>query len=122
LFKPSAKLLAILPLPEVASASHGHRGPGTTAGNDGCHPRRAAEPVWADASVGILDELGGKKDGVGAFYIGRASGLDALAAFLLKLGVAQDDVDSALQVLAAQPHHQIPNVTLTKAFLRTLGS
>jgi hypothetical protein len=66
--------------------------------------------------------FGGKKDGVGAFYVGRASGLDALAAFLLKLGIVQDEVDTALQVLAAQPTHQITNVTVTKAFLRTLGS
>jgi len=63
-----------------------------------------------------------KKDGVGAFYVGRASGLDALAAFLLKLGVVQAEVDVALQVLAAQPIHQIANVTVTKAFLCTLGS
>jgi hypothetical protein len=66
--------------------------------------------------------FGGKKDGVGAFSVGRASGLDALSSFLLKLGVSQDHVDTALQVLAVQPHHQIPNVTVTKAFLRTLGS
>jgi hypothetical protein len=31
-----------------------------------------------------LVSFGGKKDEVGAFDIGRASGLDALAAFLLK--------------------------------------
>jgi hypothetical protein len=73
------------------------------------------------ASV-FLVSFGGKKDGVGAFYIGRASGFDAFSAFLLRLGVARDEVDTALQALAAQPHHQIPNVTLTKAFLRTLGS
>jgi hypothetical protein len=66
--------------------------------------------------------FGGKKDGVGAFSVGRASGLDALSSVLLQLGVSQDDVDMALQVLAVQPHHQIPNVTVTKAFLRTLGS
>jgi hypothetical protein len=66
--------------------------------------------------------FGGKKDGVRAFYVGRASGLDALVAFFLKLGVVQDEVDAALQVLAAQPTHQIANVTLTKAFLSTLGS
>jgi len=66
--------------------------------------------------------FGGKKDSVGAFYVGRASRLDALAAFLLKLGVSQDEVDTALQVLSAQPHHQILNATLTKEFLRTLGS
>jgi hypothetical protein len=66
--------------------------------------------------------FGGKKDGVGAFYVGHASGLNALAAFLLKLDVSQDEVDTALQVLSVQPHYQILDVTLTKEFLRTLGS
>jgi hypothetical protein len=55
-----------------------------------------------------LLSVGDKKDGVGAFYVGRASGLDALAAFLLKLCVSQDEVDTALQVLTAQPTLRSP--------------
>jgi hypothetical protein len=49
--------------------------------------------------------------------VGRASG-----SMRLLLGVSQDDMDIALQVLTAQAHHEIPHVTVTKEFLRTLGS
>jgi hypothetical protein len=35
----------------------------------------------------FLISFGGKKDGVGAFYLGRASGIDPLTALLRKLGV-----------------------------------
>ena len=70
----------------------------------------------------FLIRFGGKKDGVGAFYLGKASGYDCLAAFLRRLGVSEQEMDSALQVLMAQPHHEIPNVTVTTEFLRALGS
>jgi hypothetical protein len=70
----------------------------------------------------FLIRFGGKKDGVGAFYLGKASGYDALAASLRRLGVSEQEMDSALQVLMAQPHHEIPNVTGTTEFLRALGS
>lgn len=52
------------------------------------------------ASV-FLFSFGGKKDGVGAFYLGKAGGYDALAAFLRKLGVSEHETDSALKVLMA---------------------
>ena len=69
----------------------------------------------------FLVSFGGKKDGMGAFYIGRAFGLDDLVGLLVKIGVSQSDVDAALEVLQGQPKHEIPNVTLPKAFLRNLG-
>ena len=69
----------------------------------------------------FLVSFGGKKDGMGAFYLGRAAGFDPLTALLRKLGISSSDVDKALQVLLAQPHHEVPNVTLTQALIRELG-
>jgi len=68
-----------------------------------------------------LVSFGGKKDGVGAFSLGKASGYDALAALLEKVGVQSAAVDMALQLLSAQPHHEIQNVTLTQDVIRKLG-
>ena len=65
--------------------------------------------------------FGGKKDRVGAFALGRASGLDPLASLLQKIGVLPADVETALQVLAGQSHHEIADVTLTLATIRELG-
>jgi hypothetical protein len=65
--------------------------------------------------------FGGKKDGVGAFWLGRAVGFDPLVALLRKLGVSPAEVETALQVLMAEPHHEIPNVTLTQALIGELG-
>jgi hypothetical protein len=69
----------------------------------------------------FLVSFGGKKDGMGAFYLARAAGADLLTALLRKLGVSPSDVDTALQVLMVQPHHEIPNVILTQAIIRELG-
>jgi len=60
-----------------------------------------------------LVSFGGKKDAVGAFYLGRASGFDSLVPLLQKVGVSPPDVEMALQVLTAHGHHEIPDVTLT---------
>jgi hypothetical protein len=68
-----------------------------------------------------LVSFGGKKDGIGAFYLARAAGFDPLTALLRKLGVSPPEVDMALQVLRAQPHHEIPNVILTQSLIRELG-
>jgi hypothetical protein len=65
--------------------------------------------------------FGGKKDGVGAFYLGKATGIDLLIKLLEKIGLSHDEIDVALQVLTAQQHHEIPNVTLTHALIRKLG-
>jgi hypothetical protein len=69
----------------------------------------------------FLVSFGGKKDGIGAFYLGKAVGLDPLTALLQKLGVSVADVDTALRALMAEPHHRIPDVTLTSAMIRELG-
>ncbi len=68
-----------------------------------------------------LLSFGGNRDGVGAFYLGKAIGFDPLTAFLRKLGVPDPAMRTALQVLMAEPHHKIQNVTLTRAHIRQLG-
>ncbi len=68
-----------------------------------------------------LVSFGGHKDGVGAFYLGKASGFDSLTSLLRKLGVPSPAMRTALQVLMAEPHHKIPNVTLTSEHFRELG-
>ena len=70
----------------------------------------------------FLVSFGGEKDQVGMFYVGRAFGIDDLIRLLPKVGVSQSEIDAALDVLKAHSHHDIPNVSLTKRFLRTLGS
>jgi hypothetical protein len=69
----------------------------------------------------FLVSFGGKKDAVGAFYLGRASGFDSLVTLLRKVGVSSPDVEMALQVLTAHGHHEIPDVTLTPGLIRELG-
>ena len=57
----------------------------------------------------------------GAFYIGKPIGFDALTALLRQLGVPGSAIQTALQVLMAEPLHSIPDVILTPATLRALG-
>jgi hypothetical protein len=40
---------------------------------------------------------------------------------LAKVGVSKEDALRAVQVMKDQPSHEIPNVALSKAFLRALG-
>jgi hypothetical protein len=68
-----------------------------------------------------LVSFGGPRDGVGAFYLGRPSGLDPLTALLRKLGVPGPAIRLALQALLSEAHHQIPNVILTVDMIRELG-
>ena len=77
--------------------------------------KRAGEPSE------YLLSFGGEKDGVGAFYLAKATGFDPLTALLRKLGVPAPAIATALQVLMAEPSHKIPNVLLTQAMLRDLG-
>lgn len=84
------------------------------------HVVRQSPSRQTPASV-FLISFGGKNNEGGMFYVGRTSGLDALAVFLKEVGVSSVDIDSALQALEAGPHHQIPNVTLTRDFLSRLG-
>ena len=69
----------------------------------------------------FLISFGGKKDGVGAFYLAKVSGFDPLTALLRKLGVPAPAMRIALQVLMAEPHHMIPNMILTQDHFRELG-
>ena len=84
------------------------------------HIVRQSPSRLTPASV-FLVSSGGKMDGVGAFYLGKASGYDVLAALLEKVGVQPADVDIAFQLLSAQPHHEIHNVPLTQDVIRKLG-
>jgi hypothetical protein len=99
-------------------------------------PRESRQPQGTTGVIHIVSEsrirgqsrashfavsFGGEKDGVGAFLLGRATGFDPLTALLQKLGISRAEVDTAVQVLMAQPHHEIQNVTLTPALIRELG-
>jgi len=75
----------------------------------------------ADTPVEFLVSFGGAKDGVGAFYLGRATGFDPLTTLLQRLGLSSSAIGTALRVLRAEPRHQIPGVTLTMAMIRELG-
>jgi hypothetical protein len=68
-----------------------------------------------------LVSFGGDKDGVGAFYLGKASGFDPLTALLRKVGVSSPAMRTALQELMAEPRHKIANVTLTPDDFHELG-
>jgi hypothetical protein len=75
----------------------------------------------SDTPSEFLISFGGTKDGVGAFYLGRATSFDSLTPLLSKLGLSSSVVRTAVKVLAAEPRHQIPNVILTMAMIRELG-
>ena len=66
-----------------------------------------------------LVSFGGNSSGV--FYLAKVSGFDPLTALLRKLGVPALAMRTALQVLMAEPHHKIPNMTLTQDHFRELG-
>ena len=74
-----------------------------------------------DTPSEFLVSFGGTKDGVGAFYLGRATSFDSLTPLLEKLGLSSRVIRTALQVLAAEPRHQISDVILTMAMIRELG-
>jgi hypothetical protein len=74
-----------------------------------------------DTPSEFVVSFGGAKDGVGAFYLGRATSFDSLTPLLSKLGLSSSVVRMAVQVLTAEPRHQIPDVVLTMAMIRELG-
>ena len=78
---------------------------------------RAGDPSRA---YDFLVSFGGAKDSVGVFYVGRAFGTEDLIRLLPKVGLSQSEIDTTLEVLKTTSHHMIPNVTLTKGFLRSL--
>ena len=75
----------------------------------------------ADTPAEFLVSFGGAKDGIGAFYLGRATGFDPLVTLLRKLGLSSSVVRTALRVLMTKPRHQILGVTLTPDMIRELG-
>ena len=79
---------------------------------------RADDPAGPS---GYLISFGGKQDGVGAFYVGKAFNLDDLIKLLSKTGVSADEAETAAQALRTYTRHEIPNVTLTRVLLRNLG-
>jgi hypothetical protein len=79
------------------------------------------DPSSGQSPSSFVVSFGGKKDRMGAFALGRDSGLDPLAALLQKIGVLPADVETTLQVLAGQSQHEIANVTLTQAMIHDLG-
>jgi hypothetical protein len=66
-----------------------------------------------------LVSFGGNSAGVS--YLAKASGFDPLTALLRKLGVPGPALRTALPVLETEPHHKIPNMTLTQDHLHDLG-
>jgi len=77
--------------------------------------KRAGKP-----SDYYLVSFASNEDGVGA-YLAKAIGSDPLTALLRKLGVPSPAMQTALQVLDAEQHHKIPNITLTQDHFRELG-
>src|SRR5215813_15522617 len=76
--------------------------------------KRAGEPSE------YLLSFGGDKDGVGVFYLAKATSFDSLTALLRKIGVLPPAIATALQVLMSDSSHKIPNILLTPAMLRDL--
>ena len=76
--------------------------------------KRAGEPSE------YLLSFGGDKDGVGVFYLAKATSFDSLTALLRKIGVPPPAIATALQVPMSDSSHKIPNILLTPAMLRDL--
>ena len=96
---------------------------GSDVDGDGNHGTKGVIHIECRKHAGepseYLISFGGDTDGV--FFLGKASGFDPLTAFLRKLGIPASSMRTALQVLMAEPHHKIPNVTLTQDHFRELG-
>ena len=75
----------------------------------------------SDRPSEFLVSFGGKKDGVGTFWVGSTIDIGAVSALLPMLGVSATEVKTAVQVLMTEPHHEIPDVMLTPAMIRELG-
>ena len=62
-----------------------------------------------------------REDAVGTVLLGNPQGLEALTAFLRKIGLASPEIEIAQRVLAEQWHYEFPDVKLSPAILRQLG-
>ncbi|SRR6266446_2761098 len=85
------------------------------------HISRGGSPTIRHATAVYAVSLGGSKAAVGTVLIGIPKGVDALTALLEKIGVGRSEIETACQVLADQPYHQIPSVKVTPTMLRRLG-
>jgi len=85
------------------------------------HIDRAAGPEIDLTTTGFSVTFGGSKDAVGTVLLGRPEGLDALTAFLRKIGLASPEVQIAWRVLSEQAHHELPDVKVSPTILRQLG-
>ncbi len=98
-------------------------GGGSDIDGDGNHGTQGVIHIECRKHAGepseYLISFGGHTHGV--FYLGKASGFDPLTALLRRLGIPAPAMRTALQVLMAEPHHKIPNVTLTQDHFRELG-
>jgi len=85
------------------------------------HIVRPDRPYVHPRTTKFSVSFGGHKDGVGAIELGKPKGFDALTVLLQKLSVPTSEIEVACHVLTAQPHHEVPNVTLRQDTLRQLG-
>jgi hypothetical protein len=85
------------------------------------HIDRAAGPQIDLTTTGFSVTFGGSKDAVGAILLGTPAGLEALTAFLRKIGLASPEIETARRVLSEQSHYEIPDVKVSPTILRQLG-
>jgi len=85
------------------------------------HIDRAAGPEIDLTTIGYSVAFGGSKDAVGTILLGTPAGLDALTAFLRKIGLASSEIEIARRALSEQPHHELPDMKLSPTTLQQLG-
>jgi hypothetical protein len=85
------------------------------------HIARAAGPAIDLTTTEYSVTIGGSKDAVGTVLLGSPAGLDALTAFLHKIGLASSEIENARRVLSEQSDYELPDVTVSPTILRQLG-
>jgi hypothetical protein len=73
------------------------------------------------STVEYVVSFGDAEDEAGRVIVARPKGLDALIALLRNFPIFRPAIETAIRVLTSQPSYTIPNVTLTRHFLRSLG-
>ena len=82
------------------------------------HPAAGPTPLHIDRAAGPEIDLTTTGYSV---LLGSPAGLEALAAFLRKIGLASSEIEIARRVLSEQAHHELPDVKLSPTVLRNLG-
>jgi hypothetical protein len=85
------------------------------------HIDRASGPAIDLTTTEYAVAIGGSKDAVGTVLLGSPAGLDALTAFLHKIGLTSSEIENARRVLSEQSHYELPDVTVSPTILRQLG-